>query len=105
MGDKFDIDEISNLKEINDRNIQIDTIMEGEELEKLKDKMKQEFLINYYYKDDLKFTIEDSREMVVIKVIRKNEKLEYIKLKINSKDAMKNGLIAIILILLMVPKE
>ncbi|RIA98067.1 hypothetical protein C1645_813309 [Glomus cerebriforme] len=65
--DKFDIDEISNLKEINDRNIQIDTIMEGEELEKLKDKMKQEFLINYYYKDDLKFTIEDSREMVVIK--------------------------------------
>ncbi|RIA84028.1 hypothetical protein C1645_859927 [Glomus cerebriforme] len=104
MEEKFEIDEINKLKEINDRHIQIDNIMEGEELDKLKNKMKEEFIINYYYKDDLKFIIKDSRKMIEIKIIRKNGKIENIKIKINSKDATKNGLIAIILILLMVKK-
>ncbi|RIA93772.1 hypothetical protein C1645_818960 [Glomus cerebriforme] len=80
--ENFDIEELNNLKEINERNIQIDNIMEGEELEKLKDKMKQEFLINYYNNSELKFLIIDNRESITIQ-IRREEEIEMMKLKIN----------------------
>ncbi|RIA96768.1 hypothetical protein C1645_814962 [Glomus cerebriforme] len=96
------MDDARELKDINERYIKIEEIMDG--LENIKNKMKEEFIENYYEDKEINYIIEGKKGIMEIKKIGDREKNE-IKFKINSKDEEKNGLIGIIMVILMVKKN
>ncbi|RIA99454.1 hypothetical protein C1645_811487 [Glomus cerebriforme] len=106
MDEKFEEEEIKELTEVNERLISIDNLMESEELIQLKDKMKNIYIQNYYNNDKKVIILEIEKDLIIITIKDNNTTMEdIIRIKINSIDNMKKGLIGIIIVLMMIEKK
>ncbi|RIA98043.1 hypothetical protein C1645_813262 [Glomus cerebriforme] len=90
LEEKFEAEEVREFKDINERNIIIDEIMER--LENIKIKTKEVYLENYFRKESIKYIIYDKKEIMSI-LEKDSEGEDGLQFKINSKDEEKNYLI------------